>query len=144
MASPWFRRTPSTSCVNGEFEQPTDGMATNPAPYTSVVAFVDPDAMDVKFEVRVNGNIDIADSSKDGRYFFSTVYNLEQGKDMGSMLQYDRDAVAAIDIPAAEKAVADGKRHRSQRRADYRSGTGGWGAHADPGAEEPSRRERDA
>ena len=29
--------------VNGEFEQPTDGLVTNPAPYTSVVAFVDPD-----------------------------------------------------------------------------------------------------
>jgi nitrous-oxide reductase len=95
--------------VNGEFEQPTDGMVTNPAPYTSVVAFVDPESMAVKFEVRVNGNIDIADSSKDGRYFFSTVYNLEQGKDMGSMLQYDRDALAAIDIAAAEQAVASGK-----------------------------------
>ena len=95
--------------VNGEFEQPTDGLATNPAPYTSVVAFVEPESMQVKFEVRVNGNIDIADSSKDGRYFFSTVYNLEQGKDMGGMIQFDRDALAAIDIAAAEKAVAEGK-----------------------------------
>jgi nitrous-oxide reductase len=95
--------------VNGEFEQPTDGLVTNPAPYTSVVAFLDPDSMEVKFEVRINGNIDIADTSKDGRYSFSTIYNLEQGKDMGSMLQYDRDAVAAIDIPAAEKAVAAGR-----------------------------------
>jgi nitrous-oxide reductase len=110
--------------VNGEFEQPTDGMATNPAPYTSVVAFVDPDAMTVKFEVRVNGNIDIADTSKDGRYSFSTVYNLEQGKDMGAMLQYDRDAVAAIDIPAAEKAVADGRANVRNGGADYRSGAG--------------------
>src|SRR5215471_6662682 len=95
--------------VNGEFEQPTDGLVTNPAPYTSVVTFVDPESMDVKFQVRVNGNIDIADTSKDGRYSFSTVYNLEQGKDMGSMLQYDRDALAAIDIPAAEQAVAAGR-----------------------------------
>jgi nitrous-oxide reductase len=95
--------------VNGEFEQPTDGFATNPAPYTSVVAFVDPESMEVKFEVRVNGNIDIADTSKDGRFAFSTVYNLEQGKDMGSMIQYDRDAVAAIDIPLAEKLVAERK-----------------------------------
>ena len=95
--------------VNGEFELPTDGLVTNPAPYTSVVSFVDPDSMQVKFQVRVNGNIDIADTSKDGRYSFSTVYNLEQGKDMGSMIQYDRDAVAAIDIPAAEKAVAAGR-----------------------------------
>src|SRR5262245_20855239 len=95
--------------VNGEFEQPTDGLVTNPAPYTSVVAFVDPETMVTKFEVRVNGNIDIADSSKDGRYAFSTIYNLEQGKNMGGMIQYDRDAVAAIDIPAAERAVAAGK-----------------------------------
>ena len=95
--------------VNGEFEQPTDGLMTNPAPYTSVVAFVEPESMQVKFEVRVNGNLDIADTSKDGRYSFSTVYNLEQGKDMGSMIQFDRDALAAIDIPAAERAVAAGK-----------------------------------
>jgi nitrous-oxide reductase len=95
--------------VNGEFEQPTDGLVTNPAPYTSVVAFVDAESMEVKFEVRVPGNIDIADTSKDGRYAFSTVYNLEQGKDMGSMLQFDRDALAAIDIPAAERAVAEGR-----------------------------------
>jgi nitrous-oxide reductase len=95
--------------VNGEFELPTDGLVTNPAPYTSLVSFVDPDAMQVKFQVRINGNIDIADTSKDGRYSFSTVYNLEQGNTMGAMIQYDRDAVAAIDIPAAEKAVAAGR-----------------------------------
>jgi nitrous-oxide reductase len=95
--------------VNGEFEQPTDGLVTNPAPYTSVVAFVDPEKMETKFEVRVVGNIDIADTSKDGRYSFSTVYNLEQGKDENSMIVFDRDAVAAIDIPAAEKAVAAGR-----------------------------------
>ena len=95
--------------VNGEFEQPTDGLATNPAAYTSVVSFIEPDSMTVKFQVRVNGNIDIADSSKDGKYFFATVYNLEQGKTMGGMIQFDRDALAAIDIAAAEKAVADGK-----------------------------------
>lgn len=95
--------------VNGEFEQPTDGLVTNPAPYTSVVAFVDPEKMEVKFEVRVAGNIDIADTSKDGRYAFSTVYNLEQGKEQNSMMVFDRDAVAAIDIPAAEKAVAEGR-----------------------------------
>ncbi|MBI2834337.1 MAG: cupredoxin domain-containing protein [Acidobacteria bacterium] len=95
--------------VNGEFEQPADGLVTNPAPYTSVVAFVDAVSMEVKFEVEVPGNIDIADTSKDGRHAFSTIYNLEQGRDMGSMIQFDRDALAAIDIPAAEAAVAAGK-----------------------------------
>jgi len=97
--------------VNGEFEQPTDGMVTNPAPYTSVVAFLDPESMETKFEVRVAGNLDIADTSKDGRYSFSTSYNLEQGKDLDQMIQFDRDAVVAVDIPAAEAAVAAGKGH---------------------------------
>jgi nitrous-oxide reductase len=46
---------------------------------------------------------------------FCNSHNLEQGKDMGSTIQYDRDAVAAIDIPAAEKAVAEG-------RGDMRNG----------------------
>jgi nitrous-oxide reductase len=95
--------------VNGEFEQPTDGLVTNPAPYTSVVAFIDPLSMETKFEVRIPGNVDIADSSKDGRYVFSTIYNLEQGRDMNAMTQFDRDAVAVIDIPVAEKAIAAGK-----------------------------------
>ena len=95
--------------VNGEFEQPTDGLVTNPAPYTSVVAFLDPESMETKFQVRVNGHIDIADSSKDGRYAFSTAYNTEQASSSTSMFQHDRDAVVAIDIPAAEKAVAEGK-----------------------------------
>jgi len=97
--------------VNGEFEQPTDGMATNPAPYTSVIAYLDPETMQTKFEVRVPGNIDIADTSKDGRYSFSTSYNLEQGKDINQMTQLDRDAVVAVDVPLAEKAVAAGKGH---------------------------------
>jgi len=95
--------------VNGEFEQPADGVADSPDPYTSVVAFVDPETMETKFEVRVPGNAVMADASKDGRFVFSTISNLEQGRDAISMMQFDRDAVAAIDIPAAVKAVAAGK-----------------------------------
>ena len=38
------------------------------------------------------------------------------------MIQYDRDAVAAIDIPAAEKAVAAGRGAGAQRCADPRPG----------------------
>jgi nitrous-oxide reductase len=95
--------------VNGEFEQPTDGAADSPEPYTSVVAFVDPETMETKFEVRVPGNAVMADASRDGRFVFSTISNLEQGRDSISMMQFDRDAVAAIDVPAAEKAAISGK-----------------------------------
>jgi nitrous-oxide reductase len=97
--------------VNGAFEQPTDALATNSEPYTSLVAFVDPEAMEVKFEVRIPGSADTAVASRDGRYSFSTVYNREQGTDVNAMIQFDRDAVAAIDIPAAEKALAGGHGH---------------------------------
>src|SRR6476620_9231160 len=52
--------------VNGEFEKPTHALVTNPAPYTSVEALVAPDSMQVKFQVPVDGKLDIADTSKDG------------------------------------------------------------------------------
>jgi nitrous-oxide reductase len=37
------------------------------------------------------------------------MYNTEAAVDSEGMIEKDRDAVAAIDVPAAEKAVADGK-----------------------------------
>ncbi|HYB54504.1 MAG TPA: TAT-dependent nitrous-oxide reductase, partial [Thermoanaerobaculia bacterium] len=95
--------------VNGEFEQPADGAVSGSDPYTSAVAFVDPATMETKFEVRVPGNADIADTSKDGRYAFFSIYNLEQGKDINAMIQFERDAVGAIEISAAEHAAAAGK-----------------------------------
>jgi len=95
--------------VNGELEHDLEGGSTDPSRYHSVIAFLDSGTLETKFEVMLTGNADIASSGKDGRYVFSTMYNSENAITSEGMIERDRDAVAAIDVPLAEKALADGK-----------------------------------
>jgi nitrous-oxide reductase len=95
--------------VNGELESDFAKHSTDPAAYRSVIAFLDAQTMETKFEVSFVGNADIASSGKDGKYVFSTMYNTENGTSSEGMIERDRDAVGAIDVPLAEKAVAEGK-----------------------------------
>lgn len=94
--------------VNGELEHDLNG-STDPAQYHSVIAFLDSETLETKFEVMLVGNADIASSGKDGRFVFSTMYNTENAVSSEGMIERDRDAVAAIDVPLAEKALAEGK-----------------------------------
>ena len=95
--------------VNGELEHDYVKNGTDPADYRSVIAFLDAQTLDTKFEVMIVGNADIASSGKDGRYVFSTMYNTENAITSEGMIERDQDAVAAIDVPLAEKALAEGK-----------------------------------
>ena len=94
--------------VNGELEHDLAD-STDVAKYHSVIAFLDAETLEPKFEVMIVGNADIASSGKDGRFVFSTMYNTENAVTSEGMIERDRDAVAAIDVPLAEKAVAEGK-----------------------------------
>ena len=95
--------------INGELEHDYQGGDTDPAKNRSVIAFLDGQTLETKFEVSIVGNADIASSGKDGRYVFSTMYNAENAITSEGMIERDRDAVAAIDVPLAEKALAEGK-----------------------------------
>ncbi len=95
--------------VNGELEHDFQTGDTDPAKSRSLIAFLDAQSLETKFEVMIVGNADIASSGKDGRYVFSTMYNSENATTSEGMIERDRDAVAAIDVPLAEKALADGK-----------------------------------
>lgn len=97
--------------VNGELEQDFATHTTDPKKYRSVIAFLDAMTLETVFQVEFPGNADIASSGKDGRYVFSTMYNAESGISSEGMIERDRDAVIAIDVPLAEKAVAEGKAH---------------------------------
>jgi nitrous-oxide reductase len=94
--------------VNGELESDPIGNSTDPEKYRSAIAFLDAQTLETKFEVSFVGNADIASSGKDGHYVFSTMYNTENVSSEG-MIERDRDAVGAIDVPLAEKALAEGK-----------------------------------
>ncbi len=95
--------------VNGELETDAVGNSTDPEKYRSMVAFLDAQTLETKFEVSFVGNADIASSGKDGRYVFVTMYNTENAMSSEGMIERDRDAVGAIDVPLAEKALAEGK-----------------------------------
>jgi len=95
--------------VNGELEHDFAKNGTDAADYRSVIAFLDAESLETKFEVMIVGNADIASSGKDGRYVFSTMYNTENAVTSEGMIERDRDAVAAIDVPLAEKALAEGR-----------------------------------
>lgn len=95
--------------VNGELETDAAGNSTDSSKYRSVVAFLDAQTLETKFQVSFVGNADIASSGKDGRRVFVTMYNTENATSSEGMIERDRDAVGAIDVPLAEKAIAEGK-----------------------------------
>lgn len=95
--------------VNGELEHDFAKNSNDPGAYRSVVAFLDGETLETKFEVSFVGNADIASSGKDGKYVFFTMYNSENGTSSEAMIERDRDAVGAIDVPLAERAIAEGK-----------------------------------
>jgi nitrous-oxide reductase len=95
--------------VNGELETDAAGNSTDSQKYHSMVAFLDAQTLETKFEVSFVGNADIASSGKDGRYVFFTMYNTENATSSEGMIERDRDAVGAIDVPLAEKTLAEGK-----------------------------------
>ncbi|MEZ4270743.1 MAG: TAT-dependent nitrous-oxide reductase [Myxococcota bacterium] len=104
--------SPDTSYIvaNGEFEaEIPSGSKLNPEAYGTIQAFLDPISLETKFQVLIPGNADIADSSKDGRWSFTTIYNSERGLTVEQMIQRDEDAIAAIRIASAEKAIAAGE-----------------------------------
>lgn len=103
--------SPDTSYIilNGEFRSEMPLGHPDEKAYGAVMAFLEPISLEVVFEVLVPGNADINDSSKDGRWAFTTVYNIEKALTVEGMIQADEDAIAAIDIPQAEKAIANGE-----------------------------------
>ncbi len=67
--------------ANGEFRAPlpNDGTdAKNPDNYTSLFVAVDPDSMETQWQVKVDGNLDIVDTGKEGRWAISSAYNSEE------------------------------------------------------------------
>ncbi|MFC7044850.1 TAT-dependent nitrous-oxide reductase [Halobacteriaceae archaeon GCM10025711] len=107
-------QSPDTKYVYGgcEFRTPwpNDGTAdpTNPGEYRAAMTALNPETMEVEFQVLVSGNLDNADSSKDGRWCLMTGYNDEEAFEIEGMSRNDRDYVKAFDIEAIEAALEAG------------------------------------
>lgn len=103
--------SPNTTYIiaNGEFRVEVPAGRVDVENYRSIMAFLDPMTLEPRFEVLMPGNCDINDSSKDGRWAFTTIYNLEGGLTIEAMIQRDEDAIGAVDIHAAERAIERGE-----------------------------------
>ncbi len=106
-------QSPDTEYVYGvgEFRVPVpnDGTTVDDSDeYWSVFAALDPETMDVVWQVRVTGNLDNADTSKDGEWAFATGYNKEESFEIEGMTRDDRDFLKAFDVSAIESAIEAG------------------------------------
>jgi len=97
---------------NAEFRtpQPNDGRdLRDAAAYGAMHTAVDGETMEVRWQVLVEGNMDLCATDYKGKYSFATCYNSEGGTDLAGMMASDRDHLYVFNIPAIESAVADGK-----------------------------------
>ena len=103
--------SPDTSYIvaNGEFQAEIPPGRLDTDSYGAVMAFLDPMTLEPRFEVLMPGACDINDSSKDGRWAFTTIYNLENAVTVEGMIQREEDAIGAVDIHAAEAALERGE-----------------------------------
>lgn len=105
---------PDTKYVIGVGElrvpMPNDGRdLDNPENYGSTLSAINPETMNVEWEVYVDCNLDNADSGKEGEWFFATSYNTEAGVTEEEMVRADRDWSVAFNIPAIEAAIEAGE-----------------------------------
>jgi nitrous-oxide reductase len=106
-------QSPDTEYVfgNGEFRVPLPNDGTdfdNPDNYESLFSAIDPETMTTEFQVKVDGNLDIIDTDKDGRWAIASAYNSEEATTVSGMTRDDRDYVKAFDVPAIAELVANG------------------------------------
>ena len=97
---------------NSEFRIPqpnNGGDLDDPTKYAGMHTAIDGETMEVKWQVMVDGNMDLAATDYEGKYSFATCYNSEGGVTLEGMMAADRDWLYVFNIPAIEKAVAAGK-----------------------------------
>lgn len=97
---------------NAEFRtpQPNDGRdLDDPKAYGAMHTAVDGETMEVKWQVLIEGNLDLCATDYQGNYSFACCYNSEGGVTLESMMASDRDYLYVFNIPAIEKAVKAGK-----------------------------------
>lgn len=81
----------------------------DPSKYGSLFSCVDAETMEVRWQCRVSGNMDLVATSFDGKLAASNQYNTENGMVFAEMMSAERDACVFFNIARIEQAVKDGK-----------------------------------
>lgn len=97
---------------NSEFRTPLPNNGTmmeDAKAYAALHTAIDGEAMVVKWQVMIEGNLDLCATDYQGRYSFATCYNSEGALTLEGMMAADQDHLYVFDTAACEKAVAEGK-----------------------------------
>jgi nitrous-oxide reductase len=89
---------------------PNDGRDLNdPDKWGCLFSCVDADSMEVKWQCRVDGNMDLVATSYDGKLAATNQYNTENGHDLAGMMSAERDACLFFNVARIEALVKAGK-----------------------------------
>ena len=89
---------------------PNDGRdADDPTKYKTLFTCVDAETMEVRWQCRVDGNMDLVATSYNGRLAAANQYNTEGGAKYEDMMSAEKDACVFFDVGRIEKAIKDGK-----------------------------------
>jgi len=97
---------------NSEFRipQPNNGAdLDDPTKYAGMHTAVDGETMEVKWQVMVDGNMDLAATDYEGKYSFSTCYNSEGGVTLEEMMAVDQDWLYVFHLANIQAAVDSGR-----------------------------------
>jgi len=89
---------------------PNDGRdLDDPTKYKTLFTCVDAETMDVRWQCRVDGNMDLVATSYNGRLAAANQYNTEGGAHYEDMMSAEKDACVFFDVARIEQAIKDGK-----------------------------------
>lgn len=89
---------------------PNDGRDLNdPTKYGCLFSCVDAETMEVRWQCKVDGNMDLVATSYDGKLACSNQYNTENGAHYEDMMSAERDACVFFNVARIEEAVKAGK-----------------------------------
>ncbi len=97
---------------NSEFRipLPNDGRDMNdPKKYVALHTCVDAESMEVRWQIKVDGNLDLCATDYEGKYSMGTCYNSEGGVKLDEMMAKDRDYLTVFNLERIEKAIKAGK-----------------------------------
>ncbi len=81
----------------------------DPKKYACLFTCVDAETMEVRWQVRIDGNMDLIATSYDGKLAGTNSYNTENGATFQEMMSVERDACVFFDIARIEAAVKAGR-----------------------------------
>ena len=81
----------------------------NGAHYGCLLTCVDAESMDVRWQVRIDGNMDLCATSYDGKLAALNSYNTENGQVFADMMSSEKDACIFFNVERIEAAIKAGK-----------------------------------